>query len=202
MVRAGLDLSRLDVLVVDDNRHMLQIVRTILRSLEAERIRDMSDPLEALEEIRKLPPDVIIVDWAMEPIDGIEFTRRVRTDAAGMNPFVPIIMLTGHTEMRRVVAARDAGVTEFLAKPVTVTDIYLRLASVIEKPRAFIRSRDFFGPDRRRRSDEPYEGRERRASMLRQAAEEAREGGGRDDGAGSGKEPAAPEPDADDLLFE
>ena len=62
----------------------------------------------------------------MKPMDGLEFTRRVRNDEHSPNPFVPIIMITGHTEKYRVEAARDAGVTEFLAKPITAQNLFIR----------------------------------------------------------------------------
>ena len=86
----------------------------------------------------------------MKPMDGLEFTRRVRNDEHSPNPFVPIIMITGHTEKHRVEAARDAGVTEFLAKPITAHNLFARIAEIVERPRAFVRCDNYFGPDRRR----------------------------------------------------
>jgi DNA-binding response OmpR family regulator len=75
--------------------------------------------------------------------------------------FMPVIMLTGNTEKRHVLAARDAGATEFLAKPVTPQAIYSRLVNVIERPRPFVRTKSYFGPCRRRTVLE-YGGSERR----------------------------------------
>ena len=62
------------------------------------------------------------------------------------NPFVPIIMITGHTEKHRVEAARDAGVTEFLAKPITAANLFARIAEIVERPRAFVRCGQLFRP--------------------------------------------------------
>jgi len=90
----------------------------------------------------------------MEPMDGLEFTRAVRMDPTSPNPFIPIIMLTGHTEMHRIVEARDAGVTEFLAKPVTANGVYARIKSVVENPRPFIKTDRYLGPSRRRRQQD------------------------------------------------
>ena len=70
----------------------------------------------------------------------------MRTDPASPNRYVPIILMTGFSERRRVMQARDAGVTEFLVKPFTARDLYKRLAQVIERPRQFVRSAEFFGP--------------------------------------------------------
>ncbi len=94
----------------------------------------------------------------MEPLDGVDFVRLVRTANDTPNPYVPIIMLTGFTEMRRVTEARDAGINEFLAKPVSAKAIYQRLATIIDNPRPFVRSKTFFGPDRRRQNLGPPRG--------------------------------------------
>jgi len=74
-------------------------------------------------------------------------------------------MLTGHTEMNRVVEARDAGVHEFLAKPISVKGLYSRIRSIIERPRPFVRAGLYFGPDRRRRDNPAYMGGERRKAV-------------------------------------
>ncbi|MEX1206286.1 MAG: response regulator [Dongiaceae bacterium] len=129
-----LDLSRLNVLVVDDNRNMLHLMRTVLNGLRIKNIRAVSDAAEAFKEMRHFPADVVFVDWMMEPLDGCDFTRLVRTAKDSPNPNVPIIMLTGHTEEWRVIQARDVGVTQFLAKPVSARALYTRIVSVIENP--------------------------------------------------------------------
>ncbi len=95
-------------------------------------------------------------------MDGLEFVRLVRTDTESPNPFVPVIMLTAHTEAKRVVEARDAGVTEFLAKPISAHQLYSRILAVIERPRPFIRAKAYVGPERRRRQDPKRKGPERR----------------------------------------
>jgi DNA-binding response OmpR family regulator len=80
---------------------------------------------------------------------------------------VPIIMITGHTERYRVEAARDAGVTEFLAKPVTAHNLFARITEILERPRAFVRCDRYFGPDRRRHHEiENYTGPWRRAEDV------------------------------------
>src|SRR5690606_14043240 len=97
----------------------------------------------------EINPDIVIADWMMKPMDGISFARMVRNDPRSPNAYVPIILMTGFSERRRVLQARDAGVTEFLVKPFNARDLYKRIAQVIERPRQFVRSEDFFGPDRR-----------------------------------------------------
>ena len=94
----------------------------------------------------------------MEPFDGIELTKKIRTDPRSPNPYVPIILMTGYSAQIRVMQARDTGVTEFLVKPFTAQDLYTRIEQVIEKPRQFVDTGEFFGPDRRRRVVKDYEG--------------------------------------------
>jgi len=151
----GLDLSRVSVLVVDDNAHMRRIVKEILRSLGVTAITEAQDGADALKAMRGMPPDLVIADMDMRPLDGLEFTRMVRTSDDSPDPFVPIIMLTGHTEAYKVALARDAGVNEFLAKPISVKALFLRIRFVVERPRAHVRARSYAGPDRRRRSKDP-----------------------------------------------
>ena len=105
-------------------------------------------------------PDLIIVDWDLADIDGIEFTKVVR--ARPNNPFAPIIFMTALSSQKRVAVARDSGITEFLRKPFTAQSLYKRIEVIAEKPRQFVRVPDFFGPDRRRKNDENYKGVERR----------------------------------------
>jgi two-component system chemotaxis response regulator CheY len=86
----------------------------------------------------------------------------VRNSNSPVTRFVPIIMLSGHSERRCVMEARDAGVTEFLTKPVAAKSLYERILSVVLAPRPFIRTKDYFGPDRRRTVNAKYAGPERR----------------------------------------
>jgi PleD family two-component response regulator len=145
------DLSRLNVLVVDDNKHMVALVKSILHALRIRNIHDAGDGAGAFIELRQFLADMVICDMLMQPLDGIEFTRLVRNANDSPNVYVPIIMMTGYTERFRVIEARDAGVTEFLAKPLSARGLHSRIIEVIEHPRPFVRTATFFGPDRRRR---------------------------------------------------
>ena len=103
----------------------------------------------------------------MEPTDGLEFVKFLRNDEKSPNPYVPIIMLTGHGDRDRVCEARDAGINMFMAKPVSAKALYERLVWMINHPLPFIRTAEYFGPDRRRKDMGPPEGvRERRADAL------------------------------------
>lgn len=159
-------LERLKVLVVDDNHHMINIIKTILRGFEVKDFYDASNAADAFSLIRTTPFDLIITDFAMDPINGCEFTKLIRTAEDSPNHFVPIIMLTAYAEKSKVEAARDAGVTEFCAKPVTATELYRKVVAVINTPRSFVRTSVYFGPDRRRRNDDNYKGKERRENLF------------------------------------
>jgi len=100
----------------------------------------------------------------MFPLDGVEFTRLVRNSPDSTNPYLPIIMMTGHSEKSRVVEARDAGVTEFVVKPITAKAILERMNAVIYKPRPFVKTDGYFGPDRRRSASKIFKGPYRRST--------------------------------------
>jgi two-component system chemotaxis response regulator CheY len=159
----GYRFDRLRVLVVDDSAHVRQLVSTMLRGLGIKHIYEAADAERAWVLLREINPDVVLLDWILEGASGLELTRRVRTDPGSTNPLVPIIMITGNTHIERVREARDAGINEFLAKPLTVKGLMTRLSSVIEHPRPFVRTQKYFGPCRRRRNRDEYQGPERRA---------------------------------------
>ena len=152
------DFREIKVLIIDDSRSMRAIVRSILMQLGCTTIREAGDGALAFKEMQSFPCDLIIVDWNMEPLDGLDFVRLVRTAKDSRNPYVPIIMLSGHTEFRRVEEARDAGVNEFLAKPCSVELVRNRILSIFPHPRPFIRTKMFFGPCRRRKDYGPPRG--------------------------------------------
>lgn len=159
---SGYRFDRLKVLVVDDNQHMRKLVVAILQAFGVVQIFEAADGNRAWSLLRESNPDVVILDWMMEGLTGIDVVKMVRTSSQTPNPFVPIIMLTGYTQIDHVRQARDAGVNEFLAKPVSVKAVMSRLVSVIEHPRPYVRTKAYFGPCRRRRAKEEYRGPERR----------------------------------------
>jgi CheY-like chemotaxis protein len=164
---AGSAFEVLRVLIVEDNQHMRSLLRTLLNSVGIREIQEAGNGAAALDMLREKSCDLVLSDLAMKPMDGIEFTREIRQSPRSANPFMPIIMITGHTEKCRVEAARDAGVTEFLAKPITPQSLFSRLAQIVEHPRPFVRCGTYFGPDRRRKMLDHYAGPWRRHDDLR-----------------------------------
>jgi CheY-like chemotaxis protein len=156
-------LNDVHVLVVDDNRQMRLLVRCLLRAGGLTNIHEAETAAHAFGHMREHPVDLVIVDWMMQPVDGLTFTRMVRWDSGSPNPYMPILMLTAHTEASRVAAARDAGVSGFIKKPISARLLFDRVANALTDTRMFIKSDEFFGPDRRRGPVAGYAGPLRRA---------------------------------------
>lgn len=153
----------LKILLVDDNQYMRVLVAEILRAVGVTEIREASDGADGLKTMRNFTADIVMTDLSMQPMDGVEFVRRLRNSADSPNPMIPVVMITGHSTMVRVNEARDVGVNEFLTKPLTARGVLERLHQAIENQRPFVRSPTYFGPDRRRRVDPYYAGPFRRA---------------------------------------
>ncbi len=161
-----IDMSNLSVLVADPNLYMIKIIRAMLRGFGINQIHEAFDGAVALEAFKIHNVDIAIVDYALTTLNGVELTELLRGDENSPHRFVPIIMLSAYTEKRRVEGARDAGITEFLRKPLCARDLYVRLLEVIENPRPFVRSGHYFGPDRRRQVDAGVPTEERRSEIL------------------------------------
>ncbi|MBN9558633.1 MAG: response regulator [Alphaproteobacteria bacterium] len=156
--------DRLKILVVDDNPHMRKLLAAILQAAGVTQLFQAESVATAWAAFNEANPDIVFVDWMLNGPSGLELVRMIRTDAKSANPLVPVIMLTGYTQIEHVIQARDAGATEFLAKPVSAKSILARLVAVIEYPRAFVRTKYYFGPCRRRHRPGDYRGQERRSA--------------------------------------
>lgn len=144
-----LDISKLEILIVEDNPHFRNLVRMILEAVGIGGIREARDGAEAIGILKNYQADLAILDWKMDGIDGIEFVRRIRAGGNNANRFLPIIMVTGQSEDNRVRQARQAGINDFLAKPISARSLMQRITSVLGSPPAFVQTGDYFGPDRR-----------------------------------------------------
>lgn len=163
----GYKFDQVRVLLVEDNQPMLELAKSLLETFGIGQVFTARDGEEGFKIFCKENPDIVVADWMMKPMDGITLARRIRNDAMSPNQFVPVILMTGFSERRRVFEARDAGITEFLVKPFNARDLYRRISQIIERPRKFVRSEDFFGPDRRRKRASEYEGPLRRDTDVR-----------------------------------
>ncbi|WP_312161679.1 response regulator [Phenylobacterium sp.] len=156
-------LHRLRFLIVDDNTHAVNLVKAMLRGFGADQLHDAQTLAAAQAQMRTTPCDIVILDYMLGPEEGVDFARWLRNAPESPAPLTPIILLTGHADRARIMAARDAGVNEFCVKPITPADLMKRIEWVIDRARPFVRSSTYFGPDRRRHDDPRYAGPERRA---------------------------------------
>jgi two-component system, chemotaxis family, chemotaxis protein CheY len=143
-------IAGLCILVVDDNQYMRKTVRNLLVNCGIKDIYEASDGISALDTIRTVGPDVVILDWEMPLLSGAELVRIVRSPGVFPVPDVPIIMLSGHGERWRVLEAVKLGVNEYLVKPVSAKSIYDRLVSIVTQPRPLVQLGDYYGPEPRK----------------------------------------------------
>ncbi len=158
-------LENLTLLLVEDNGFMLDLLERVLRNLGFERIhkaRDGEAAIRFLHQVKARPDragtgsiDLIISDLVMSPINGLLLLQWVRSNPDSPNRFTPFVMLSGAADSEYVEAARHLGVSEFLAKPFSVSTVHEHLRELVERPRPFILTRDYFGPDRRRQAVPP-----------------------------------------------
>ena len=157
------DLDALKVLVVEDNRFMRTILVNVLRGLSVREVAEAKDGFEAIDELRAGGIDLVLMDWEMPEMNGMKLLQTIRSGKRNINPLLPVVVVSANTIARNIIQARDTGMTEFLAKPVSAQTLYSRIVAIIENPRRFVRTSSYFGPDRRRRFDPSYVGPKRRA---------------------------------------
>jgi len=151
-------LSTVSVLLVEDMQPMRVLLKSVLDIMGFKNVHIASNGEQAFEMFCEHKPDIVITDWMMDNMSGMELITLIRQDDRSPDPFVPVILMTGYSNQSRVELARDSGMTEFLAKPFKAKDLCARIVQIIEKPRQFIKNEHFFGPDRRRRKDESPKG--------------------------------------------
>ena len=155
-------IEQLNVLIVEGDRNMRMLIREMLFALGVKDVALASDGKAAVEEMQVFRSDLVLVDLKMEPIGGLEFVRRLRADTKNPYRFVPVIMITAYADLDTVAMARDVGITEFMAKPVSAAVLQQRIERVLKDSRRFVEASEFTGPDRRRSKKTALEGKERR----------------------------------------
>jgi len=146
----GYLFETLDVLVVDDSDQMRNYLKSVLEVFRVPRVRAAADGSEAMQLIREDPPGMLITDLQMAPTDGIELVRWLRNAPDSPGRFIPTIMVTASTDASVLAQARNSGLHDILTKPVTPQALERSIASIVGDPPPFIRTRNYFGPERRR----------------------------------------------------
>ena len=143
-------IQGLNILIVDDNAYMRRLTRTMLTNLGAKSVLEASDGLAALEAIRTCDPDVMLLDWDMPVLNGIEVLRIVRSPGVFPRPNLPVVMLTTRAQRAQVHEALRAGANEFLIKPTSPKALCDRLTSIVFKPRPMVKLGNYYVPEPRR----------------------------------------------------
>ena len=156
-----LQLEKLKILIVDDIENFRSLLKGYLHAFNITNLYEAKEGSEALAFLQKSEVDLIFMDWHMQPMDGLQATLKIREGATKALPTIPIVMTSAHTDRNHINAARNAGINEFLPKPINPTTVYAALRLIVENPRPFIRTPTYFGPDRRRKKMD-IKGEERR----------------------------------------
>ncbi len=143
-------MQGLNILVVDGNSYMRRTTRVMLMNLGAKSVLEAGDGLAALESIRTCDPDVMLLDWDMPVLNGMEVMRIVRSPGVFPRPNLPIIMLTNRARRAQVHEALRSGAHEFLIKPTSPKALRDRLTSIVFKPRPMVKLGNFYVPEPRR----------------------------------------------------
>ena len=157
---AEISLDRFSVLLAEDNSYLRTLLLQSLKALGVGNVRTVGDGGEAIEVLQLIEKDpmragmmsvdFIVSNWQMSPVDGMMLLRWVRRHKESPCRFIPFVMVTGFADKEHVAEARTLGVTEMLAKPFSVDTVADRVMQLIQRPRQFIHTHDYFGPDRRR----------------------------------------------------
>jgi two-component system chemotaxis response regulator CheY len=121
--------KNIPILIVDDYKTMLRIMRNLLKQIGFDNVEEASDGSEALQKLREKKFDLIISDWNMEPMTGIELLREVREDDNLKK--LPFIMVTAESKTENVVIAKEAGVSNYIVKPFNATTLKSKLTGVL-----------------------------------------------------------------------
>jgi CheY-like chemotaxis protein len=167
----NLGQDRISIMVVEDNEYMLDILLNSLRRMGFTRLQRSKNGKEAVDYLKLTskgfsaavePVDIVITDLIMSPVSGVNLLQWLRDDKQSPNRFMPVIMLSGAADRANVEESRDRGVTDFMAKPFSVENIYKVLQRIIDNPRQYVTTQTYFGPCRRRSKAGPPKGMERR----------------------------------------
>lgn len=125
---AGVDMD-MQILIVDDYKTMLRIIRNLLKQLGFNNVDEAMDGAQALQKLRDKPYQLVISDWNMEPMSGLQLLKEVRTDTKLKD--LPFVMITAESKSENVVAAKQAGVTNYIVKPFNAATLKNKLQAVL-----------------------------------------------------------------------
>lgn len=155
------ELDGIRILMVDEDRYLAEILSSILESFGVASVRHTTAYDDAIEYLDSLPIECVFTDWLDSDEDGLAIVHHIRGLEDPLLRALPIVLCTARTELEDICAARDAGVTEIIAKPFSPRHVLQKLNSALFQTRNFVSAKGYAGPDRRRKSGQ-YDGPERR----------------------------------------
>ena len=141
-----MDLSRLSILVIDDNTHMRALLRAILNGFGIRHIHEANEGDRGYSSTVDHRPDIVLCDWVMWPGDGADYMTQLRANKDRLIAMTPVIMLSADTRKAVILKALQLGIHEFLAKPISPALMYARLERTVRENRPFVRKGRYFGP--------------------------------------------------------
>ena len=156
-----IDFSKVHFLIVDGNALSADLARDLLLTMGAKTVFVGHNFDEGLGVLGSGSVDVLLTELHLPPRSGLDLIRAVRDGKTKASKQMPILVMSAMSAKEHVFEARDAGVTEFIAKPYGVEGFYRRMVGIVARPRAFVDTNEYFGPDRRRRQV-PFDGQDRR----------------------------------------
>jgi len=158
------EFKNISVLIVENAQPMFELTKSVLTTFGVNRVYHALEYKDGFRNFCRYKPDLIITDWLEGSLNALDLTKSVRSDPSSPNPFVPIILMTGYSSTKRVLMARDSGITAFMAKPYNAKTLFSKIEHLVEHPRQFVKSEYFIGPDRRhmRETEYCYSGPDRR----------------------------------------
>ena len=162
-----MNLGGARILLLDNNQRSLGILASALSGFGVRNTHRSSTAEDAQRHLALHPVDLIVVDCDLDPMDGFDFVHWLRRSGIEENAFVPVVMVTGHTQLSKVRKARDCGANFIVAKPVTPCVLLERIVWVAKDPRPFVEAGRYMGPDRRHKELPPPKGaRDRRGRFV------------------------------------
>ena len=143
-----MDFVKLSVLVVQQNKLMMDLVNQSLKSLGFNRVMCARSAKRAYDIIRDEKPDIILTGWELEDTTGIELIELIRKKSETPNRQCPIILLTGYSSQNRIEQAITSGVNEIIVKPFSANVLIKKIENTINFVDDYIETADFFGPER------------------------------------------------------
>jgi two-component system chemotaxis response regulator CheY len=141
-------------LIIDPAGHSKGLLKRLLTNLGVRGVTAVCDTDEALKILRTTAFSIVFCDEIAGPQSPIEFAKALRRDLTTRDVTIPVVLVSGSAEISMITAARDAGMNDVIAKPMSALTIERKLHSLLNAPRSFVTAKTFVGPDRRRTGED------------------------------------------------